>query len=409
MRLRFACWVAVGLLPLAVTVSAACSAGPKNPTDQGGSAGSAGSAGSGAAGSAGSLGGSLQAGSGGAGGVDGVGGVGGGMAGTGGIEQCAAVSSEAKAQLQPADIIIAIDTSGSMDEESGQVQQNLNNFASIITNSGIDVHVVLIADNSVCIPAPLGSGQCGGGDEKLPNFRHVVQGVGSTDGLQVILNTYPQWKDSLRSDASKTIAIVTDDDSDMSANEFKNQLLALDPTFQGFKFDGIVSSTSPDACLAGCFFNCAACNNPCCNKAMFCVPLSAAEGKVYKDLINQTMGVYGDLCVQDFGPVFQDMATGIVEGSQLSCEYDIPQPPMGEMLDPNKVNVNYTPKGQMEIPIFHVNKPGDCGMKGGWYYDDPANPTKIIMCPSTCDTLKKDSTGKVDVLFGCETQIKPPE
>ena len=80
-----------------------------------------------------------------------------------------------------------------------------------------------------------------------------------------------------------------------------------------------------------------------------------------------------------------------------------------EGLKEHKVNVKYTPKGQMEIPILHVAKPGDCGMKGGWYYDNPNQPTKIIMCPSTCDTLKKDSTGKVDVLFGCETQIKPPE
>lgn len=404
MRFRRAFFVAVGLLPLAVAVSVACSAGPSNNAGGFGGEG-AGNGGSGAAGGTSPI-------VGGGGNDPGVGGF--DPTGAGGVNEdsaCTAISSEAKAQLQPADIIIAVDTSGSMDEESAQVQQNLNNFASIITNSGIDVHVVLIADSSVCIPAPLGSGACGGADEKLPSYRHVVQTVNSSDGLQVILATYSQWKDSLRASATKTFAIVTDDDSNMSAGDFTNQLLALDPpTFQGFKFDAIASSTSPDACIfGGCFFNCATCTNPCCNKAMFCTPLSAEEGKVYKQLVQQTMGVYGDLCEQNFGPVFQDMATGIVQSAQLSCEYDIPPPPEGEMLDPTKVNVNYTPSGMMPGPIYAVMAPGDCGTNGGWYYDNPAAPTKIIMCPKTCDVLKADTGGKVDVLFGCETQIAPAE
>jgi hypothetical protein len=324
---------------------------------------------------------------------------------------CAALSSSAQAKLQPADIIIAVDTSGSMDEESAEVQANLNNFATIITQSGIDVHVVLIADSSVCIPAPLGSGQCNGADEKLPAYRHMLQTVASTDAFQQILATYPQWKSVLRPGATKTLAVVSDDDSAMSAADFTAQLLALDPpTFQGFKFDGIVSSTTPDACIfGGCFFNCVACTNPCCNKAEFCTPLSAAEGTVYKQLIMQTTGVYGDLCLQDFGPVFMDMATAVVQSAKLSCEYDIPPPPDMETFDPTKVNVQYTPGGGAPTPILNVPDVGGCGMTGGWYYDDPASPKKIMMCPSTCATLEADTKGQIDVLFGCQTEIKPPE
>jgi hypothetical protein len=331
--------------------------------------------------------------------------------GTGGAESCAAISASAEAKLQPADIIIAVDTSGSMDEESAEVQANLNNFATIITQSGIDVHVVLIADSSVCIPPPLGAGPCNGMDEKLPAYRHVVQGVASTDAFQQILATYPQWKGVLRAEASKTLAVVSDDESNMSAAAFTQALLALDPpTFQGFKFDAIVSSMSPDACIfGGCFFNCLACTNPCCNKAAFCTPLSAEEGKIYKELINQTGGVYGDLCSQNFGPVFADMATAVVKSSQLSCVYDIPPPPDMETFDPTKVNVNYTPGGGAPTPILNVPDPSACGTTGGWYYDDPAQPTKIIACPTTCGTLKADANGKVDVLFGCQTEIKPPE
>lgn len=331
--------------------------------------------------------------------------------GTGGVESCAAISASAEAKLQPADIIIAVDTSGSMSEESDEVQANLNNFATIITQSGIDVHVVLIADASVCIPSPLGSGQCNGADEKLPSYRHVVQGVASTDALEKVISTYPLWKSVLRPEATKTIAVVSDDESNLGAAAFTSQLLALDPpTFQGFKFDGIVSSTSPDACIfGGCFFNCLACTNPCCNKAQFCTPLSAEEGKIYKELIAQTGGVYGDLCLQDFAPVFADMATSVVKGSQLSCVYDIPPPPDMATFDPTKVNVNYTPGGGTSTPILNVPDSGACGTTGGWYYDNAAAPTKIIVCPTTCGTLKADANGKVDVLFGCQTEIKPPD
>ena len=49
----------------------------------------------------------------------------------------------------------------------------------------------------------------------------------------------------------KTIAIVTDDNSDISAATFTAQLLALDPpTFDGFKFDAIASKVDPDSTSA---------------------------------------------------------------------------------------------------------------------------------------------------------------
>ncbi len=335
----------------------------------------------------------------------------GGAATTGVGGGCAKSASEATSKPQPADIIIAVDTSGSMDEEIAQVQQNLNNFATIIVNSGIDVHVILLADAGICIPAPLGNGACNGADEKLPTYRHVLETVNSTDALQKFISTYPQWKDALRPDASKTFAVVSDDDSDLSAASFTAQLQALDPpTFQNFKFDAIISFDDPGVCTVCLLGGCAMCASKCCNTQLFCAPISAAEGKVYKQLVQQTGGVIGDLCTQNFGPVFADMGTAVVEGSSISCSYDIPKPDEG-MVDPGKVNVSYTPGGGgAEQAILAA--PGGvsgCGQKGGWYYDDPMNPTKIIMCPTTCAALQGDVGGKVEVIFGCETVIKPPE
>lgn len=395
-------WGIIGGVSLGLSFLAACSAGARG-TDRG-----TGGASSGSGNSSGN-GGDTTSGSGGEDIFTTAANSGSSSSGVDPDASCASVSSEAQAQLQPADIIIAVDTSGSMDEEAAQVQANLNKFAQIITGSGIDVHVVMIADASMCIPAPLGSGACNGADEKLPNYRHVVQGVGSSNGLQIILDTYPQWKDSLRPNATKTIAIVSDDDSSLGATAFMNGIVALDPTFTGFKFDAIVSFESPDSC-ALCFLNCAGCANSCCNKAQLCTPISADEGKVYKQLVQQTGGVIGNLCIQNFDPVFQDMAKAVVTDAKILCEYDIPKPPDGQTIDPSLINVVHTSGGGTKTTIYNVpDGEMGCGNTGGWYFDNPASPTKIIVCKDTCSALQSDKTGKVEVLFGCATEVKPPE
>ncbi|EYF01108.1 VWA domain-containing protein [Chondromyces apiculatus] len=394
----------LGILSVSGLIAAACSAsGDGAPTP--GASGDPGSAGPGGSGTTGT-GGSGAAG----GGEPGLGGgtfaAGTGGGGTGG--SCAAVSSEAETEVQPADIIIAVDTSGSMDEEAAEVQANLNNFAALIIAANIDVHVILIADTTVCIPAPLGAGACPGADENLPVYRHVNQVVNSTDALQLILSTYPQWRDSLRPNATKTLAVVSDDNSDLSAASFTSQLLALDPpTFQGFKFDAIVAYENPQSCIFGCF---GGTTTPCCpGPAPICDPLAAAEGTVYKQLVQQTGGVSGNLCVQDFDPVFASMATSVVTTSNISCEYAIPANPDGAF-DPTKVNVEFTSGGGTTQTIGNVSGASTCTSQvGGWYYDDPQNPTKINLCPGTCTAVQGDTNGRVDVLFGCDTIPAVPQ
>jgi Mg-chelatase subunit ChlD len=92
-----------------------------------------------------------------------------------------------------------------------------------------------------------------------------------------------------------------------------------------------------------------------------------------------------------------------IRGQQLSCELDIPTPTMGEF-NPLLVNVEYTPGGStVGQTIGNVANEAACGSNGGWYYDDPANPTKILLCPSTCTTAQADADGKISVVLGCDT------
>jgi hypothetical protein len=97
-------------------------------------------------------------------------------------------------------------------------------------------------------------------------------------------------------------------------------------------------------------------------------------------------------------------ALNSIRGTVLLCEYTIPQPSTGT-IDPDKINVSYTPSGGQPVTIGRVGDVSACdATAGGWYYDVPGAPTNVIMCPATCDVLKSSANGQAQILFGCKTQ-----
>lgn len=308
---------------------------------------------------------------------------------------CAEVSEQANVGPQPADILLVIDNSGSMDAEAAFVQQQMNSFSTQITAAAIDVHVILISalpgqsDAGVCIAPPLGSGGCPADESNLPTFHHVVSGVGSTNALDRVIQHFPDYQASLRATAALHVVVVSDDDSDLGADAFMQQFNALIPNPADLKFHGIVAEEGPfAACLA---------STSCCLT-------SAEEGSVYKQLITQTGGVYGNLCDQEFQPIFQAVATAVIQEATLACEFNIPAPPDGEEFDRDEVNVEFDDGSGNILQIGRVESPGECAMvQDGWYYDNPDTPTRIIVCPQTCDTIQGFDNASIAVKFGCAT------
>jgi hypothetical protein len=99
-------------------------------------------------------------------------------------------------------------------------------------------------------------------------------------------------------------------------------------------------------------------------------------------------------------------AMNAIRGAALACAYLIPQPPAGQEIDYNAINVQYTPDGGMPIIIPQVKAPISCPADGlAWYYDNPAKPKQIILCSSSCDKISVDKKAKVDVLVGCATVV----
>lgn len=93
-------------------------------------------------------------------------------------------------------------------------------------------------------------------------------------------------------------------------------------------------------------------------------------------------------------------ALGIISGVALSCNYGVPAAPIGEMLDPGKVNVLFTPPGGIEELIGQ--SPGQ-SCSEGWQYS--ADQTQIRLCGSTCDRVRT-SDGSLKLQFGCATELR---
>jgi len=344
------------------------------------------------------------------------------------FDDCTSVSEGANNSLQPADIIFAIDNSPSLEDEIAAVRANMNEFSQAIIDSGIDVHIAMISclpgdcGNSgggtsefygICLDPPLGASDgCQGDpdvapvsdDTNLPEYLHLSTRVPSFKVLEWIIATYPDgndltdtgWHDILRPGASKHVVVVSDDADETHAADFDAAFLALDPLLAGYKFHGIFAPMSKDdACAIDP-------SEPCCE---FAAPLDPTlDWNAYQTLVDGTGGVMGDLCLQDFDPVFDALAADVISSSEINCEWAIPDPPDDMDLDPNLVNVEFVHDGDSYV-VGRVESAEDCDdVTNGWYYDDNENPTMIYVCPQTCEWFQSEEDASLTIHFGCESE-----
>ena len=72
----------------------------------------------------------------------------------------------------------------------------------------------------------------------------------------------------------------------------------------------------------------------------------------------------------------------------------------------DKVNVEYTPSNGPAETIPQVPDASQCGGLPGWYYDNPNDPAKIILCPASCDAAQDSSDATLSIILGCKTVVK---
>jgi hypothetical protein len=97
----------------------------------------------------------------------------------------------------------------------------------------------------------------------------------------------------------------------------------------------------------------------------------------------------------------------VIAGDVVQCTFGVPAPAdANDVLDPKLVRVEYTDGASGTTGILpHVADEAACGMQGGWYYDDNANPTTITLCSSTCNDVQADVSAALEVALGCECNV----
>lgn len=434
----------------------ACSAGSANsgPT----SAGTAGTTGTASTAGTGGAGGSWNpAGTGGAGGAPNLT-VGTDSTGTGDVaDACAVATVQATLKKDPVDIILTLDNSGSMHDELQAVEDNINkSFAAILEAGGVDYRLILLSrhrkaaransgesSTSICVEAPLsGVPMCPplGSDLKVPKpifgprFFQFNDKIESTTALWRIVNNYDTpdispnastntglallgWSAWLRPNAKKVFLVMTDDDPATDGNistvdAFVQQLTAKAPEL------GTYNAQDPQLSVLNFVWHSIIGipeKNPVTAPYLPSEPVKLGTctgngdgvenaGPTYQDLSKRTGGLRFPICqFTGYDVVFQKIADDVVSKT-LSCDFDIPAPPAGEMLDLNKVAVIYTKgDGSGDVKFGQVLTPDQCDMSTFYIQDN-----RVHLCPIPCGTIQSDGKSSVQVSFECQSTIVTP-
>ena len=99
-----------------------------------------------------------------------------------------------------------------------------------------------------------------------------------------------------------------------------------------------------------------------------------------------------------------ETTTMIVE-TPLECEWELPAAKNeAQGFDKAQVNVQLSAPSMVDVTLGNVVAEADC-TGDAWHYDDFDNPTRIIACPDTCNTIQNTTGAAVDILLGCPTLV----
>jgi hypothetical protein len=92
-----------------------------------------------------------------------------------------------------------------------------------------------------------------------------------------------------------------------------------------------------------------------------------------------------------------------IRGVTVSCEVQIPLPPVNTKFIPEQVNVTYDVAGEQRRLSYDAS----CQAADAWRYDDPDAPSVIVLCDNACTTVQANVQAKLDIEFGCRRQDIP--
>lgn len=282
--------------------------------------------------------------------------------------ECASISQSTEIDERPSDIIVIADD----DVDREFVKNNITNLLPGMETEGVvDAAVTLIVSGDAPEAVEGDEFSCGAwacrGASSFGAFTVLDRPVPAGAVLTELTTLRDDWSASLRETSWKHIWVMasTEADAQTTADAFLGTLDANFVVHAVVSVDGEGDATG----FAG---------------------LAEATGGAYSQ---------GDYNLSDF----QDPMIERIQSTALACEYEIPMPPNGMVFARDKVNVLYD-EGQGALPIGHVETAAACLAVGyGWHYDDATQPSRIIMCPESCERFEMLTNATIDIEFGCDT------
>ena len=302
--------------------------------------------------------------------------------GSGAGSGCEDFTLRATGALRPVDIVWVIDASPSMGDEIDRVEAELNAFAEGIGRSGLDYRVILIGSDrqqsilaeahnffEICVPPPL-SGAAGCPDTNSDRFLHVREPIHSREAMAEAMRTVGQWQGFLRPDSRVHFVFVTDDDERGStmASQFANFADTTVGLAGRWTSHAIVDFVGYiDGC--GIFGDTCSCGD--------------GRGEQYLQLATLHDGLQLSICEPDWSPLFASLRERISLSDPVPCTFALPSPGDQYEVDYTAISVrSVTGAASTDVPA--VFDAAACGPEGGWYLDNRANPTAMLLCPTTC-------------------------
>lgn len=359
-------------------------------------------------------------------------------------EPCASDSGATTLVSQPIDIIVIVDNSSSMSGEINSIVDRINeDFADILDGAEIDYQVILISrhgpvglsanscdDHGICIEPPLAGDVCDptGPPETTSTFRHYSICINSEDSLIKAAASFdrtpPSWaggfQDSgyfdgsgtlipladapdgwsawLRPEASRAFLEISDDDSNVSFDDFVDWMYSKDPSFFGIEAEpnwifhsiiGIEENTPADDPWLP--------EDPIVTDRCYG---GAGEGRDYQELSIMSGGLRFPICNNDtFDVIFQAIADNVVEGAVVPCRFTPVQVEGSPPPDFDRVVVTYEAGDGSSRRLDRVTSSDDCTGGDEYYVEDD----EIQLCPDICAVVEVDPDAAIVVQVGCES------
>jgi hypothetical protein len=292
--------------------------------------------------------------------------------------RCTLRTLRAGEMFSPVDMVWVVDSSRSMADERQRIEQIMNQFVSDAESRQFDVHLIMVTRTNI-VPPPLGTDSA--------RYRFVERNVASHEPLQALIEEFPRYGDFLRSDAALHFVIVTDDDSAMSAGEFRRQM----DRRVGRPYV-VHAVASPDVDGQPCRTT-QQCRDTGRRAGAVCG--ASAIGREYWELASELGGEEISVCTQDWSKVFGPLLEAVTP-TAIPCSIDLPP---DVALEATQVALRVEETKQPLTLVAGIT--GCATHPAAYYYVDREAGPELTLCPAACTAT--DAPGvELEIATHCE-------